>query len=88
LRLIGPPASLLVDARDQPCPKPMLVFKRAFQRAESGDLLEVVVNDRVSKDNVLSFCLKRGEEVVNAWAEGADFHLLIKKSAARIPDLG
>ena len=43
----------VVDARNQPCPKPILRTKRALEDAQLGDTLEIIVNDHTSKTNVL-----------------------------------
>ena len=78
----------MVDVRDQPCPNPMLIVKKAMRTAQAGELFEVIVNDRLAKENVLSFCWNRGEEVMNSWEDEVDFHLLIRKSSTRNPNRG
>ena len=52
---------VLVDARNEPCPKPILMTKRAIEKAQMGTILEIVVNDHTSKDNVLRYCWNHGQ---------------------------
>jgi TusA-related sulfurtransferase len=73
-------ADLTVDTRDQPCPAPLLLVKKAWKSATCGLRIEVVTNDRTSRDNVLSFCLGRGDALLASWASGSDLHILFEKS--------
>jgi len=73
----------LVDCRDQTCPKPVFMVKGALAEAEMGETLEVVVNDETAKQNVLRYCWNHGQEISRSYAEGADFHVLIRRSAEK-----
>lgn len=73
-----------VDARDELCPTPLLMAKDALRKAGRGELVQVIVNDRTSKENVLSFCYNNGEEIVRSWDEGPDFHIVIRKAPAAV----
>jgi TusA-related sulfurtransferase len=79
--LAGLTPDLTVDARDELCPRPLLMAKNALRKAGRGELIEVIVNDRTSKENVLSYCYSSGEEVVKSWDEGPDFHVVIRKAS-------
>jgi len=70
----------VVDCRDQLCPKPILMVKKALSEAALGEVLEIVVNEHVSKENVLKYCWNRGQQVVKSYESGQDFHILLKKS--------
>jgi len=72
--------SKLVDCRDQLCPKPILMVKGALSEAELNQTLEVIVNEHVSKENVLKYCWNHGQEVFRSYEDGADFHIFVKKS--------
>jgi tRNA 2-thiouridine synthesizing protein A len=72
--------NLFVDARNQPCPRPILMTKRAIEKAQSGEVVEIVVNDHTSKENVLRYCWNHGQEIITSREEGADFHLVLRKS--------
>ena len=69
-----------VDCRNQICPKPVFMVKEALANAQLGQLLEVVVNDRVSKDNILRYCWNHGQQVSRSFEEGEDFHVMVVRS--------
>lgn len=73
-------AEYLVDARNQPCPKPVLMVKKALEKAQLGDILEITVNDNTSKENVLRYCWNHGQEIIKSYYdENNEFHILVKK---------
>ena len=82
--LTAPIPDRTVDARDELCPAPLLMAKDALRKAVGGELVEIIVNDRTSKENVLNFCYDTGEEVVRSWDEGTDFHVVIRKAHGAI----
>ena len=60
----------VVDCRDELCPKPILMVKKALSEAALGEVLEIVVNEHVSKENVLKYCWNRGQQVVKSYESG------------------
>lgn len=70
----------VIDCRDQLCPKPVFMIKGALAQASMGQILEVIVNDESSKQNVLKYCWNHGQEILNSHGEGSDFHIVVKKS--------
>lgn len=52
----------IVDARGQSCPMPVIMTKKALEGIEEGKLV-VIVDNEVSKDNVLKFAKSSGCEV-------------------------
>jgi TusA-related sulfurtransferase len=79
-------AQVIVDARNEPCPKPILMAKRAVDKAQMDEVIEIVVNDHNAKENVLKYCWNHGQEVVRSWDEGADFHVVVKKSPEKLAE--
>jgi len=76
----------LVDCRNQVCPKPVFMVKSALAGAQMGEQFEVVVNDDGSKQNVLRYCWNHGQEVTRSYADGADFHIVVRRSVERKVD--
>ena len=70
----------VVDCRNQLCPKPIIMTKKALAEASLGQVLEIIVNDKSSKTNVLKYCWNHGQGVIRSYYEGRDFHVLVKKS--------
>lgn len=70
----------MVDCRNQLCPKPILMVKKALSEAGLDQTLEVIVNEHVSKENVLKYCWNHGQGVFKSYEDGPDFHIFVKKS--------
>lgn len=73
-------AAQIVDCRDQLCPKPILMVKKALSEAALNQTLEVIVNEHVSKENVLKYCWNHGQQVFKSYEDGPDFHILVRRS--------
>ena len=72
--------ALVVDCRGQLCPKPIFMTKGALAKGRLGEVFEVIVDDDGSKQNVLRYCWNHGQEILESYDEGADFHAFVKKS--------
>ncbi|MDG6905853.1 MAG: sulfurtransferase TusA family protein [Nitrososphaerota archaeon] len=70
----------MIDCRDQLCPKPIIMIKNALAGTALGNELEVVVNDKSSKINVIKYCWNHGQEILRSYEDGNDFHIIVKKS--------
>ena len=44
-----------VDARDFPCPKPIIMTKQAVDSANPGEQIQVLINRESAKNNTLRF---------------------------------
>jgi len=80
------PETLLLDCRGEICPMPVFMVKKALAGASLGEILEVIVGDESSKQNVLRYCWNHGQEIVESHGEKAEFHMLVRKSPETIPD--
>jgi selenium metabolism protein YedF len=70
-----------VDAQGQPCPQPVILTRKAL--AEGGfDLLEVLVDDASSRENVVRFAGYANCVVEAVTEEGAVSHILIRPGLA------
>ncbi len=66
-----------VDAQGQPCPQPVILTRKAL--AEGGfDLLEVIVDDASSRENVVRFAGYANCVVESVTEEGAVSRILIR----------
>ena len=82
----GTVAARVLDCRNQMCPKPVFMVKEALAGAGMGQVLEVVVNDDGSKQNVLRYCWNHGQEILSSHADGPEFHLYVKRSPEKKAD--
>ena len=78
--------ALLLDCRNQVCPRPVFMTKMALAELGVGQALEVVVNDENSKQNVLRYLWNHGQEVVRSGADGPDFRMVVRKSTEKKAD--
>jgi len=70
-----------VDARGQACPQPVILTRKAL--AEGGfDLLEVIVDDASSQENVVRFAEYAMCVIAGVETEGAVSRILIRPGAA------
>ena len=79
-------AASIIDCRGQICPKPVLMIKKALAEASFDQVLEVIVNDHSSKQNVLKYCWNHGQEVTRSNEDGSDYHIFVKKSPEKRVD--
>ena len=79
-------ADLVVDCRGQICPMPIFMLKEVLAGAQLGQVLEAIVGDESSRQNVLKYCWNHGQEVFRSYAESSDFHLFVRKSAEKKPE--
>ncbi len=53
-----------LDARGLSCPMPLLKTKKALENMEKGEILEVLTTDQGSKNDIPSFCKKKGYQLL------------------------
>lgn len=69
----------IVDARDQLCPKPIIMTKTAINNAAPDDEIDVLINKEESKNNTVKFLKDNNVPVEWEESEGV-FTLHIKKA--------
>ena len=65
-----------IDARGLSCPEPVILISRAMKSGESA--YEIIVDNRVSRENVTRYAEHQGYTVTVAEADG-EFTLSIRK---------
>ncbi len=72
-----------IDARNLPCPKPVILTKHAV---DSGDFeaLEIIVDNAAAKENVKRFLTKQGYTQIDITQNGSDFVIQIGEATAEI----
>jgi TusA-related sulfurtransferase len=86
IELMTSQAARKIDCRGQLCPKPILMTKRALAEAPMYQVLEIIVNEHLTKENVLKYCWNHGQEVFKSYEDGTDFHIFVKKSPEKKVD--
>ncbi len=73
--------TLVVDARGQSCPGPLVSLAKALKDAQRGDLLELLATDPGSKSDVPSWADISGNELLESEEldGGAEFRYVVRK---------
>ncbi|MEW6221371.1 MAG: sulfurtransferase TusA family protein [Thermodesulfobacteriota bacterium] len=72
-------ANLTLDAKGLSCPMPLLKTKKAMDRLESGQVLEVLGTDPGSKNDLPGWCERAGHTYLGAREEAGVFRFYIRK---------
>ena len=68
-----------VDARGLSCPQPVLLALSKMKELSAGEI-EVLVDNEVSRENVIRAANGQGWEVAEIKEEADDYRLILKKS--------
>jgi tRNA 2-thiouridine synthesizing protein A len=67
-----------VEAKGRPCPLPLVMTRKALETLEEGEQLEIIIDSRNAKHNVMRFLEDNGMAVA-AFEEEGQFRLLVEK---------
>ena len=73
-------ADQTLDAKGLNCPLPILRTKKAIQKMESGQVLEVLSTDAGSVKDMEAFCNQTGNTLVEVSENGGEYTFVIEKS--------
>jgi tRNA 2-thiouridine synthesizing protein A len=68
-----------VDARGTACPGPLMEAKKALGKIKSGEIIEVLSADEVSKVDIPKWCTRQGHEYLGTIDENGYYRIFIKK---------
>ncbi len=72
-------ADAVVDARGHRCPMPLLMAKRALNKLEVQQTLDLVATDPGSMRDFEVFARQSGHELVRAVERDGEFHFQLRK---------
>lgn len=70
---------ITVDTRGETCPIPLVETKKALNRVEPGDEIEVIGTYNASKNEIPMAVTELGYEVVSFEDKGGEWRFVIKK---------
>lgn len=70
--------SIEVNARDLPCPQPVIKTKEALEKAQ-GEELKIIVSTNESKDNVIRFLSHSGIDINKIEEINGAYYIITKK---------
>ncbi|RMG01204.1 MAG: sulfurtransferase TusA family protein [Nitrospirae bacterium] len=69
----------LLDVKGYVCPHPQIYTKKALEKLQAGDILDVVFDNPSSSESITAMCDTNGNEIVEKKMEGGVFTFSIKK---------
>lgn len=69
----------VLDVTGYVCPHPQIYTKKALEKIQSGDVLEVIFDNPSSAESVSAMCDAEGNEIMEQIADGGKFTFKIKK---------
>jgi tRNA 2-thiouridine synthesizing protein A len=69
-----------LDARGMNCPLPILQTRKAINRINSGECVEVIATDPGSVKDMESFCIQTGNRLVSSSEADNSYIFVIEKS--------
>lgn len=73
-------ATVELDARGLTCPLPILRAKKTLQTMAAGEVLAIVATDPGAVKDFEAFAAQTGNELLESFAVGGEFHFKLKKS--------
>ncbi len=71
-----------LDCKGLMCPMPIVKLAKKMKELKVGQVLELVVDDPGSKEDVPAWCNRTGNELLEMRQEGKDFYFYVKKKVA------
>jgi len=70
----------ILDLSGEACPLPLIKARRAIDKMESGDILEVIVTDEDSKGNIIMAAKELGTEIAKIGTDkNGKWHITVRK---------
>ncbi len=68
-----------LDVTGYVCPHPQIYTKKALERIEPGDVLQVIFDNPSSGESISTMCENTGDEIIDKKKEGGQFIWNIEK---------
>ena len=78
--IAAPPSALIVDARGEFCPWPLLNTKAALAPLASGALVAVYADDPLAELDLRALCERAGHTLVECSAHAGQLYVLLAKA--------
>jgi len=73
-------ADITLDAKGKKCPMPVLMAKKELKKMSSGQVLELIVDDKGALKDVPALLNKTGDALLDTKEEGSQITFEIKKA--------
>lgn len=72
---------MIVDARGQMRPMPVLTLTRIARDAQPGTVIAIIVTDKGARADIPAWCARTGNEFLGLEEQGAELTCYVRKSA-------
>ncbi|HIE33040.1 MAG TPA: sulfurtransferase TusA family protein [Thermodesulfobacteriaceae bacterium] len=72
-------ADMTIDCKGLSCPMPLLKTKKAIQKLQSGQILEVLGTDPGSRNDIPGWCERAGHEFLGVKEDAGFMRFYIRK---------
>ena len=69
-----------LDVNGYVCPHPQIYTKKALEKINSGDMIELIFDNPSSGESIATMCDNTGDEIVEKNQEGGQFKWNIRKA--------
>jgi tRNA 2-thiouridine synthesizing protein A len=76
---VGTNANIVVDARGQFCPIPIIKASEAMKTLEAGGVIEVISDDPAIEFDLPAWCESQGHRIESHVLEGDVYRYLVRK---------
>ncbi len=70
----------VLDTSGKCCPMPMVDTNQAIRKMRSGGILEIIATDPGTRNDISSWCKRKGHELLDTVEAGSQFRFLVRKS--------
>ncbi len=71
--------TFMLDVTGYVCPHPQIYCKKALEKIQVGDMLELVFDNPSSGESITSMCNTTGDQIMEKKEEGGKWKWMIKK---------
>jgi len=73
-------AEVTLDCTGMRCPRPIVEMAKAMRRMDNGQVLELLADDPVAKNDVPAWCQMTGHDFLGRQDEDKRFRFLVRKA--------
>jgi len=74
-------ADQVLNCKDMRCPRPIVEMAKMMRRMEAGQVLELLANDPVAKNDVPAWCQKTGNQFLTREDAADHFKFYVRKAS-------
>ena len=69
----------ILDTSGKCCPMPMIETNQTINKMSAGEILEIIATDPGTRNDISSWCKRKGHELLHMTDKGSEFRYVIRK---------